>query len=206
MKPGSSWCQTTVGSTLAAALFATTTTTAISQGTEKFIITNMAEKQMTALPEGELYWHIERFGSIEEAEAAATDTSLSGEFEGDVWLFTLADRTAAGLGGSPVTKIGPVERVDAPGYVLRINNAVAPKGAKSSIHSHPGAETFLVLSGQLTQHTPFGSHIVNAGGTLRGDAEQTMQVESTGDEELRQLIMFVVDAGRPFSEKQDHLN
>ncbi len=110
------------------------------------------------------------------------------------------------MGGTPVAQIGPVPRFDAPVYLLRINNAVAPVGAKTSIHSHPGPEAFLILSGQLTQHTPYGMHVLNAGATMPGVPDQTMEVHSTGDEELRELIMFVVDPSRPFSEKKDHLH
>lgn len=197
---------TATATALSVALVATGLSSAAAQGTEKFVITKMAERKMAALPDGELYWHVESFASVDEAEKAATETSLAGVFGDDAWLFTLADRSAPGLGGTPRAKIGPVARIDASEYIFRINNAVAPAGAKSSIHSHPGTEAFFVLSGQLTQHTPFGQHVVNAGGTLPGVPDQTMQVESTGDEDLQQLIMFVVDASRPFSEKHDHLN
>lgn len=116
------------------------------------------------------------------------------------WLFTLADRKAEAMGGTPVTSIGPVPRFDAPEYLLRINSATAPPGAKTSIHSHPGPEAFLILSGQLTQRTPSGQHVLNAGGTMAGVADQAMEVLSTGDEELRQLVMFIVDPTRPFAE------
>ena len=79
-------------------------------------------------------------------------------------------------------------------------SSTAPVGAKTSIHTHPGPEAFLILSGQLTQRTPYGRHILNAGGTMPGVPDQAMEVISTGDEELRELIMFVVDPSRPFAE------
>lgn len=174
-----------------------------SQG--KFVVSKMAEKQVAALPEGELYWHVETFASLEAANAAAGEHALAGEFDGKAWLFILAGRTPAGSGGTPVAKIGPVARIDADEYLLRVNNAVGPHGSKSSIHRHPGSEAFLVLTGQLTQHTPYGMHVVNAGGTLPGAPHQTMQVESTGGEDLRQFVMWVVDASKPFSEKMERL-
>jgi len=103
------------------------------------------------------------------------------------------------MGGSPVASIGPVPRIDAVEFRLQINSAKAPAGAKASIHSHPGPEAFLILSGQLTQRTPYGQHVLNAGATMAGTPDQAMQVRSTGDEELRELIMFVVDPLRPFA-------
>ncbi len=40
---------------------------------------------------------------------------------------------------------------------------------------------------------------------MPGVPDQPMEVLSTGEEELRELIMFIVDPGRPFAEPA-HLN
>lgn len=183
-----------------AVLAALATSPVLAQSQGKFIVTKMAEMNVDVLPDGELYWHVENFGSLDEANAASGDYSLTAEFEDKTWLFTLADRNAAGMGGTPVASIGPVPRIDSDGFLLRINNAVAPVGAKTSIHTHPGPEAFLILTGQLTQHTPYGMHVLNAGGTMPGVPDQAMEIHSTGNEELRELIMFVVDPSRPFSD------
>lgn len=174
---------------------------ALAQSKGNFVVTKMAEKNVSALPDGELYWHVENFGSLSDAEAAAGDYSLAAEFDDKAWLFTLADRGVGGMGGTPVASIGPVPRIDSDGFLLRINNATAPVGAKTTIHTHPGPEAFLVLSGQLTQHTPYGMHVLNAGATMPGVPDQAMEIDSTGDEELRELIMFIVDPSRPFAEE-----
>lgn len=184
----------------AASLVAVTAAPALGQSLGEFAVTKMAEKTVSELPEGELYWHVETFASLDAAKAAGGEFSLATEFDDKAWPFTLADRKAGAMGGTPVTSIGPVPRFDAPEYLLRINSATAPVGAKTSIHSHPGPECFLILSGQLTQRTPYGQHVLNAGGTMPGVPDQAMEVLSTGDEELRELIMFVVDPTRPFSE------
>ncbi len=168
-----------------------------SQG--EFVVTKMAEKTVAELPENELYWHVENFSTLDAAMAAAGDYSLATEFDNKAWLFTLAGRIAPESDGTLITSIGPVPRFDATQYLLRINSGVAPPGAKSSIHSHPGPEAFLVLAGQLTQRTPHGHHVLNAGGTMPGVPDQPMEVISTGDEELRELIMFIVDPSRPFA-------
>jgi quercetin dioxygenase-like cupin family protein len=184
----------------ATSLLAVTAAPALAQSQGKFVVTKLAEMPVPELPEGELYWHVETFASLEDAKAAGGDFSLATEFDDKAWLFTLADRKAGASGGTPVTSIGPVPRFDAPEYLLRINSATAPVGAKTSIHSHPGPEAFLILSGQLTQRTPYGQHVLNAGGTMPGVPDRAMQVLSTGDEELRELIMFIVDPTRPFAE------
>jgi quercetin dioxygenase-like cupin family protein len=183
-----------------AALAAVTAAPAVAQSLGKFVVTKMSEKSVTELPEGELYWHVETFGSLDEANAAAGDFSLTAEFDDKAWLFTLADRKAGGMGGTPFVSIGPVPRIDSTEFLLRINSATAPVGARTSIHTHPGPEALLILSGQATQHTPYGMHVLNAGATMPGVPDQAMEIVSTGDEELRELVMFVVDPSRPFSE------
>lgn len=171
-----------------------------AQSLGEFAVTKMAEKAVTELPAGELYWHVETFGSLDQARSAENSHSLSAEFDGKYWLFTLADRKMGGNGGTKVASIGPIARVDATEFLLRINSATAPTGSKTKVHTHPGPEAFLILSGQLTQRTPHGQHVLNAGGTMPGVPDQAMEVASTGEEELRELIMFVVDGSRPFAE------
>jgi quercetin dioxygenase-like cupin family protein len=164
----------------------------------KFNVAKLATKSVSELPEGELYWHIETFATLEVAQAAGGDYSLAAPYDDKAWLFTLADRKAAGMGGTSVASVGPVPRIDAVEFLLQINSGHAPVGATTSIHSHPGPEAFLILSGQATQRTPYGLHVLNAGATMAGKPDQAMEVRSTGDEELRELIMFVVDPLRPF--------
>ena len=55
-----------------------------------------------------------------------------------------------------------------PKYLLRISHAVASPGAKSGVHTHPRTEAWLVLKGQLSQQTPQGVNVVEAGKTLAG--------------------------------------
>jgi len=126
---------------------------------------------------------------------------LAADVEGKVWLFTLGPEGTPTQGGSMVTEIGPLADVSpAPEYLLRISHAVAAPGAKSGVHTHPGTEAWLVLEGQLSQQTPHGVNVVGAGQTLAGGpAEHPMEVTNSGGEELRWLIMFVVDANKPFA-------
>ena len=92
----------------------------------------------------------------------------------------------------------------APKYLLRINRASATPGAKTVVHTHPGSEAFYVLAGQLSQRTPYGVRSVSAGQAMPGhDAGTPMEVPSTGATDLSALVMFVVDATKPFSSPAD---
>ena len=167
---------------------------------DKFEIKPVAERKIDKLPAGPLYWQIENFSTLELAQTAAGPTSLVADVAGKVWLFTLGPQGGATRGGSQVAEIGPVAPLIAPEYLLRINSAGGPPGVKTPVHTHPGSETFYVLTGQLGQKTPHGESHVDAGQSMPGHAPgMPMEVSSTGTSDLNALVMFVVDATKPFS-------
>ena len=99
-----------------------------------------------------------------------------------------------------VAEIGPVPPITAPDYLLRINHAFGPPGARTPVHTHPGSEAFYVLAGRLGQRTSHGVSHADAGQTMNGHGPgMVMEVFSAGTNDLDQLVMFVVDATRPFS-------
>ena len=167
---------------------------------QKFEIKPVAEKKVKQLPSGTLYWRLENFPTLAQAEAAAGATSLAAEVAGKAWLFTLGDKGGATPGGSKVVEIGPVPPINATEYLLRINRAGGPPGAKTPVHTHPGSEAFYVLTGRLGQKTPHGTSYAEAGMSMNGHGGDTpMEVFSAGTSDLDQLVMFVVDAARTFS-------
>ena len=179
----------------------------------KYVVKPVAEIKIKQLPNGPLYWRIENFPSVADAKAATgpfrwnPDTVsydgspwLVAEVAGKVWLFTLGPKGGATPGGSRVAEIGPVPRITAPEYLLRVNYGSGPPGSRTPQHSHPGSEAFYVIEGQLGQRTPQGIGHVDAGHTMNGhDAGMPMEVFNSGTTDLTALIMFVVDATKPFS-------
>ena len=167
---------------------------------QQFVIKPVAEKKIQQLPPGPLYWLVENFPTLAQAQAAAGPTALAAEVAGKVWLFTLGPRGGSTAGASKVIEIGPVPPITAPEYLLRINNTGGPPGVKTPVHTHPGSEAFYVLTGRLGQRTPQGVSHVEAGQAMNGHgADMPMEVFSSGESELNALVMFVVDAGKPFS-------
>jgi hypothetical protein len=155
---------------------------------------------LKALPSGPLFWRIENFPTLAQAQAAAGATGLATEVAGKAWLFTLGPKGESSSGGRKVAEIGPVPPLAAPEFLLRINQAGGPPGAQTSVHTHPGSEAFYVLAGRLGQKTPHGIVHAEAGEAMNGhDADTPMVVFSAGATDLDQLVMFVVDATRPFS-------
>ena len=167
---------------------------------QKFEIKSIAERKIAQLPAGPLFWRIDNFPTLADAQTAAGPTGLAAEVAGKVWLFTLGPKGGASSGGSKVAEIGPVPPISAPEYLLRINNTGGPPGAKTPVHTHAGSETFYVLTGQLSQKGPHGVSQVNAGESMPGHGPGVpMEVSSSGTTDLNALVMFLVDATKPFS-------
>lgn len=184
----------------------------------QYVVKPVAELKTRQLPPGELYWRLENFPTLEKAKAAAgpyrwsPDTvsyegspSIAAEIGGKVWLFTLGAKGGKTPGAAFVAEIGPVPALKATEYLLRVNHGSGPPGSKTPVHTHPGSEAFYVLSGRLGQRTPNGVRDAEAGHSLNGnDADIPMEVFNAGTTDVSTLVLFVVDATRPFSVPVHH--
>ncbi len=164
------------------------------------VVKPLAERRVADLPPGSLYWRIETVADRAQGDALAGPWSLVAESGGRTWLFTLGAPGASTPGATHVAEVGPIPRVDAAQYLLRINDASGPPGSVTPVHSHPGSEAFYVLDGEQSIRGAHGTLRVAAGHVEAGHgADTAMQVSSSGATDLHALVMFVVDAGRPFS-------
>jgi hypothetical protein len=178
-----------------------------------YVVKPVAQKKVAQLPEGPLYWRVETFPSMTDAKAAVgpdgwdpaavryrTTTALIAEVDGKVYVTTLGSKGDTTPGGAKLAEVGPVPRISAAEYLLRLNYGSGPPESKTPVHSHPGSESFYVIRGRLGQKTPDGVAYADEGHTMNGHAAQTtMEVFNAGTTDLQALIMFVVDAGKPFS-------
>ena len=172
--------------------------TAIAQ--QALVVKPLAERKVAELPAGLLFWRIENFAALAQAQAAAGPWSLVAESAGKVWLFTLGPAGGSSAGGTKVSEFGPIPRVVAPQYLLRINEASGPPGSITPVHTHPGSEAFFVVAGEQSIRSPHGLMRVKVGQPEAGHgADMPMQVSSSGSTDLHALVMFVVDATKPFS-------
>ena len=168
---------------------------------QALVITPLVERTVAELPPGPLFWRIETFPSLAQAQAAAGPTALVTEAAGRVWLFTLGPAGGASPGGAKAAEVGPIPEVSAPRYLLRINDLSGPPGGATPVHTHPGSEAFYVLAGETSQRTPHGVASIAAGQSMVGHgADTVMQVSNSSPaRDLHALVMFVVDATRPFT-------
>jgi quercetin dioxygenase-like cupin family protein len=172
--------------------------TAMAQ--QKFVVKPLVEKKVAQLPAGPLFWRLENFPTLAEARAAAGPWALVAESAGKVWLFTLGSPGGLSAGGTKVAEVGPISPPVATEYLLRINEGSGPPGSITPPHTHPGSEAFYVLAGETSSHTPHGVKRIGVGEFATGHVADTpMQVSSSGSTDLHSLVMFVVDAAKPFS-------
>lgn len=169
-------------------------------GSGTLVIKPLAEKKVAELPAGPLFWRVESFATLAAAQAAAGPMGLVAESGGKVWLFTLGPAGGSSAGGAKVLEVGPITPVAATQYLLRVNEASGPSGSITPVHYHPGAEAAYVLAGEQTFRTPHGVMRIGAGKAEAGHGADTpMQVSSSGSVDLKALVMFVLDATKPFS-------
>ncbi len=179
-------------------LFILASTTAAQQ--QPLVIKVLAEKKVLQLPDGPLFWRIQNFPTLAQAQAVAGLWGLAAESGGKVWLFRLGPASGSSAGGGKVAEVGPLPRVVAPEYLLRINEATGPAGSITPVHTHPGSEAFYVLTGEQCIRTAHGVIRVGVGRPEIGQGADTpMQVSSCGSTGLHALVMFVVDATKSFS-------
>jgi hypothetical protein len=165
-----------------------------------YVIQLVAEKKLKQLPTGPLFWQVETFPTLAQAQSAAGETSLAAEVAGQVWLFTLGPMGISRRSGRKVVEIGPVPTITAPEYLLSINYLSSPPGAATPMHTHRGSGAFYVLNGRLDQKTPRGVKHVWAGQSMRGyGADMPIEFSSSDTSDLNALLMFLVDATKSFS-------
>jgi hypothetical protein len=201
MKP---WFRVTVALCVLAGLWAPSamaqTGSVGTAGAGTLVVKALTEKKVAELPAGPLFWRVDSFPTLAQAQAAAGPMGLAAESNGKAWLFTLGPAGGSSAGGAKMAEIGPLPAVTAPQYLLRINEASGPPGSITPVHSHPGVEAVYVLAGEESFRTPHGVKRVAAGKAEAGHGADTpMQASSSGSVDLRALIMFVVDATKPFS-------
>jgi hypothetical protein len=169
-------------------------------GAGTLVVKPLVEKRVDRLPAGPLFWRVETFATLAQARAAAGPLGLAAESGGKAWLFTLGPAGGSSSGSTKMVEVGPIPEISAGQYLLRINEASGPPGSVTPIHSHPGSEAAYVLAGEESFRTPHGVKRIAAGQAEAGHGPGTpMQASSSGSVNLHALIMFVVDATKPFS-------
>jgi quercetin dioxygenase-like cupin family protein len=158
----------------------------------------LASKDLAGLPKGQVFWHIDRFASIEDAERAGTPTSNVVQAFGSTWLFTLANKEWRSRGGEHLSSVGPLPIVAAPGYSAEYIRSIFAPGTTAPLHVHSGPEAFYAVSGDTCLETSDGVQTGRGpGNSLIIMAGPPMLLMAIGKVPRQGFALILHDSSRP---------
>jgi quercetin dioxygenase-like cupin family protein len=157
----------------------------------------LASRPLQATPTKPVYWHIDRFDSLEAAKKAAGPDGVAAEAHGSVWLMTVESKSSDHHGGRHAAWIGPFALPAANAFTMRVMSSFLKPGSSTPVHTHSGPEIFYTVSGtQCLETVKFvkrlgaGKSFVLPGGTIhRG------RVAGSVSRRLMSLVLH--DAAQP---------
>ena len=161
--------------------------------------TILASRPLSGAITGALYWHIDRFNSLEDAKKAAGPNGVAAEAHGGVWLMTVEGKTKEHHGGRHVALIGPLNLPAAECYTMRVASSLLKQGASTPVHIHSGPEAWFIVVGEQCLETEKSAHRLKAGKSfvLATNQIHRGRVQST---EMRGALALVLhDSKRPAS-------
>jgi quercetin dioxygenase-like cupin family protein len=161
--------------------------------------TILANRPLLESPTKTLYWHIDRFDSLEAAKKAAGPDGVAVEAHGAAWLMTVEAKAEEHQGGYHVTWIGPLVLPVADRYTMRVQSSLLKPGSITPVHRHSGPEVIYIVDGEQCMETmevgqrlgAGQSYLVQSGGVHRGRV--------TGAGIRRALALILYDAAHPAS-------
>jgi hypothetical protein len=158
----------------------------------------LARKQIPSLPDGKLFWHLDRFPTKAAAESAGTASSTVVEAFGSTWLFTLAKASWRPRGGEHVSVVGPLPVTPASSYTAEYLRSIFNPGTAAPLHIHSGPEAFYAVSGDTCLETPDGIKTGRGpGNSLMIKAGPPMLLMAIGTVPRQGFALILHDAGQP---------
>ena len=146
-----------------------------------------------------VYWHLDRFDSLEAARNAAGPDGVTAEAHGAVWLMTVEAQTEGHHGGRHVAAIGPLTVLAADRFSMRVLSSLLNPGSTTPVHTHPGPEVVYVVDGEQCMETPEVGQHLGAGHSYVVPAGVIHRGRVTGSGVRRSLALNLYDAAHPTS-------
>lgn len=144
-----------------------------------------------------VFWHIDRFDSLQRARAAVNPAGVAFEAAGTAWLMTIEARPSNHHGGTHVLRVGPLPLPKAPRYSMVVQSAVFVPGMYSLVHHHSGVEAVYVVEGEACYETPTRGFTLHKGEALSLPAGTEMRAVVRGSTRRHVLAVIVHDAAQP---------
>lgn len=146
-----------------------------------------------------VYWHIDRFDSLEAARKEAGPDAVAAEAHGSFWLMTVEAQNQEHHGGRHLAWIGPLVLPARNVYSMRVQSSLLSPGSTTPVHTHSGPEVIYIVDGEQCIETPEVSHrfgadqfyIIPSGGIHRGRV--------IGSSARKALALILYDADHPAS-------
>ena len=107
-----------------------------------------------------VYWHIDRFNSLEAAKQAAGTDGVAAEAHGSFWLMSVETKTENHHGGHHVAWTDALALPAVDSYSMRVQSSLLMPGAQTPAHTHPGPEVIYIVDGEQCMETPeIGVHL-----------------------------------------------
>ena len=146
-----------------------------------------------------VYWHLDRFDSLEAAKKAAGPDGVAAEAHGCVWLMTVETQTEEHHGGRHVASIGPLALPAAERYSMRVQSSLLNPGSMTPAHTHPGPEVIYVVDGEQCTKTRTVGQRLSAGQSYIVPHGVIHRGRVTGYGVRRLLALNLYDAAHPAS-------
>lgn len=150
-----------------------------------------------------LFWHIDRFDSLDGARAAVGPASVAFDAAGSWWLMTVESDVSNHHGGSHVTHVGPLPLPRATRYSMQVISSLLTPGMYSSVHHHPGVEAVYVLEGEACFETPTRGFKLQKGETLAVPPYTDMRAVIPGTTPRYVLAAVIHDSAHPPTMRMD---
>ena len=144
-----------------------------------------------------LFWHIDRFGSLQRARSAVGPTGVAFDAAGTSWLMTIESDTSDHHGGDHVAHVGPLELPGAEKYAMQVLAAAFTPGMYTMVHHHSGVEAIYVVEGHACYETPTRGFALGKGETLTIAAGTLHRAVARGSSRRYVLGVIVHDAAQP---------
>jgi quercetin dioxygenase-like cupin family protein len=150
-----------------------------------------------------VYWHIDRFESLEAALEVAGPNSVATEAHGSFWLLTVETRAENHRAGHHVAQLGPLDLAPAGGHKMRVLSSLLAPGSTTPIHTHSGPEVFHIVDGeQCIEMSEAGRHLI-AGQSYVVPGSSVHRGRVIGAKARRALALILYDAAYPASHDLD---
>lgn len=158
----------------------------------------LAHESLGSLNAESVYWHLDKYPSVDQAQANKGRSGSVIKAFGSVWLFTVGPLASRPVNGEHVAQVGPILVDRNTSYDAEFLKSTFTPGMTAPIHVHSGPEAFYAISGDSCLETPDGVQVARGPGnsmTVRGGPP--MLLMALGNEPRKGFALILHDASLP---------